>query len=168
MVAAINHSYDSHYSKMPDGREFNFIGHKSDGIEGYSEYDREQLTKGLMLWSADQIFILDQLTQLKLNSPSIFYASLDTDNVLSLGHSFGGTTTYLSAWCDPRIIAAIDMDGSIWNSYDKYIDVPFLFFQAAQTYDLAIFDNVAADGYHIYLEAPLHHGSFFDIALFWG
>jgi len=168
MVASINHSYDSHYAEMPDGREFSYVGHGVDDLPGYSDFDREKLTEGLLLWSEDQIYILNQLSLLNNDSSSFLFSNLDTQRVMSLGHSFGGATTYLSAWRDDRIIASVDMDGGIWNSYDMFIDSPFMFIQAAQTYDLEIFNNVSADSYHVYLETPIHHGSFFDIALFWG
>lgn len=65
---------------------------------------------------ADDVgFVLDQLSALNAGSPaSRFAGRLDLTRIGVIGHSVGGAVAYNLALHDPRIKAAIDLDGVVY------------------------------------------------------
>jgi pimeloyl-ACP methyl ester carboxylesterase len=59
---------------------------------------------------------------------SPFHGHLDTNNVGAFGHSFGGAVAAQVCHDDPRIRAALDIDGSLWGEVRLTgLSKPFMF-----------------------------------------
>jgi dienelactone hydrolase len=59
----------------------------------------------------DDSFVLDALARLNGDAASPWYRALDFSRVGAFGHSFGGGASVQAAFLDPRIRAAVNMDG---------------------------------------------------------
>ena len=138
-----------------------------DGTTVYSQsLPDNNLGVDLGLWSDDQIFALDQLQMLSMSSESMLSGRLD-DRIGVMGHSYGGAAAYYSAWKDVRFRAAVNLDGTIFNSEDKGISQPFMYLQNNSGYDLDIFEQVNNSGYAVLFNGEIEHLSFADHVLFW-
>jgi dienelactone hydrolase len=71
----------------------------------------EQWNKELAKWTADDIFVLNELHAATLDPKSPWYQGLNTDLVGAFGHSFGGAASLQLCSLDPRVKSAINMDG---------------------------------------------------------
>lgn len=156
IVASINHPFGSSRAVFPDGRTVNTIALPTDNLGA-----------DLELWSDDQVFVIDQMTNLNQSNESEFYAKLDMSKVGVTGHSYGGAASFHTAWKDDRIKLAIDLDGTIFNLADREIDVPFMFIQNDDGYQAEVFDQVKNDGYSVIYHNQIRHHSFADYPLFW-
>ena len=168
VVVLINHSYDSTFSEMPDGRIFDFIG--APGLSGnlyVTAEDAIKLSKLQPVWAEDQVYVMEQLTAFNSTSDDFLYQKIDVERIMVAGYSFGGGTSFLTSSIDSRVIAAVDLDGGVFTYRDKTINTPFMLVQTKIEWDLDIFDHVNADGYQIFYREPIHHGAFSDVTLFW-
>lgn len=157
IVASITHTYGSNFAEFPDGR-----------VIGAMRLPPDDLGADLLLWSEDQSFVLSQLLgQLNEQADSDFLNRIDTQKIATMGHSYGGAAAYYTAWNDPRIAAAIDLDGTIFDAEGKDIEKPFMFIQNDNGYGWEIFDQVVPTGYAIAFENRIRHISFADYVLFW-
>jgi hypothetical protein len=66
------------------------------------------------VWVADARFVLDQLEVVN-RDPGPFQGRLDLDRIGALGWSFGGATSIELTLVDPRIKAAVDHDGQLFD-----------------------------------------------------
>jgi dienelactone hydrolase len=168
VVVLINHSYDSTYAEMPDGRVFDFIG--APGLSGnlyVTDEDAKELSKLQPVWAKDQVYVMDQLQDYNSEFDNFLYQKIDVERIMVAGYSFGGGTSFLTSSMDDRVIAAVDLDGGVFTYDDKSIDTPFMLMQTDHEWSLDIFDHVYADGYQVFLRQPIHHGAFADNILFW-
>ncbi|MBV1909526.1 MAG: hypothetical protein KUG78_09405 [Kangiellaceae bacterium] len=156
IVASINHPYGSSRAIYPDGR-----------IVYSEDLPRDNLGRDLDLWSDDQVFVINQMEQLNTSIDSLVYSKIDMSKVGVTGHSYGGAAAYYSAWKDDRVRAAVDIDGTIFNSEGKDIAVPFMLLQSGPGDSYEIFDQVANDGYGVAFKNNIQHLSFADYVLFW-
>ncbi len=84
------------------------------GPRGISESAPEQIAfwnGTLQLWTRDERFVLDRLAGMSADLGSPFHARLDTTRAGALGHSFGGAAALALCGVDPRIKAAVNLDG---------------------------------------------------------
>jgi len=169
VVVLINHSYDSTFAEMPDGRIFNYIG-PPGGLSGnlyVTDEDAIKLNKLQPVWAEDQLYVTEQLTVFNSEPNNFLYQKLDVERILAAGYSFGGGTSFLSSWLNDKVIAAVDLDGGVYTYLDKTIDTPFMLVQTNIEWSLDIFDHVDADGYQVFFSQPINHGTFSDNTLFW-
>jgi pimeloyl-ACP methyl ester carboxylesterase len=187
VVVGIDHTYNSEPVAFPDGRvvssvvvkEMNFAENSPQTVESAAE-------KELAKQTADDIFVLDRLEAMSDDPKSVFHGRLDTDNAGALGHSFGGAVSAQAAYQDPRIRAALDLDGSLFGEVQREgLRKPFMFIEE-DTYrpaslDLSRLDNAGridaildqndnsmfekSDGVRVRLHGSTHF-SFTDKALF--
>jgi len=155
IVASLNHPYGSGTTKLLNGNTVN------NGL-----LPEDNLGVDLPLWSDDQIFTLNQLQDMNLIESSMFYSKID-QRIGVMGHSYGGAAAFYSAAQDNRVLAVINLDGTIFNSEDKTIDQPFMYMQNNSGYDHTIFEQVNNDGYAVTFENQITHLSFSDFVLFW-
>jgi predicted dienelactone hydrolase len=130
IVVATNHPPDSLISVFPDGHELRFTP--------YWPADADRRTQGVAIGKfadevlvADVRFVLDQLQEMNSHD-DFWHGHLDLSKVGVVGHSMGGTTAALAAQEEPRILAAVNLDGSTYpgmNADVRPIPVhkPFLF-----------------------------------------
>lgn len=167
VVAAINHTYVTDFVSFPDGRLITGRGFGLDNDPAITPAEEAILADAQDLWSDDQIFVLEQLISLDQDPLSGFAGRLDLNRVAAAGFSFGGASAYEAASKDPRIRAVIDGDGTIWQPAGVNIAVPLLFVQSGGGGQLAIFDQVNADGYAALFDGSVTHLAFEDLSLWW-
>lgn len=155
IVASINHPYGSGVTKLLSGNTVHA-----------QRLPDDNLGVDLKLWSDDQLFALNQLQNLNFDTESVIFGRLD-QRIGTMGHSYGGAAAYYSAWQDDRILAAINLDGTIFNSEGKNINQPFMYMQNDNGYDHDIFEQVNHDGYAVVFQNQIRHQSFADYVLFW-
>lgn len=117
VVIAIDHTYNSQPIAFPDGRRLD-----SKNIDGIGDFDHFTLAQEIMRGdaeadyeAADDIYVLDALAQMNQNSQSPFFRRVDVDRTGAFGHSFGGGVSMEASRRDPRIRAAMNMDGWIFG-----------------------------------------------------
>ena len=71
--------------------------------------------------------MLDALADLDRDEQGRLYGRLDLTRTAAIGHSLGGAIAMQVAWLDPRIKAAIDLDGWLFDAAGGgWIKQPFL------------------------------------------
>jgi dienelactone hydrolase len=86
--------------RFRDGREV----HRSLGIGASVGVDQTHVHE-------DALFALQHLSRLDGDEDSFLHGRLDFSRIGTLGHSLGGTTAHVAAMHDPRVRAAINIDG---------------------------------------------------------
>jgi len=103
---------------------------------------------------------------------SFLFSKISLSQIGALGHSYGGATSYQTAYQDERVRAAIDIDGTIFNFEDKVLTKPFAFYVAQDTKNFQLFDsdqafnNTQGDTYKVIFNG-FFHGTFGGGDLFW-
>ncbi len=155
IVVSINHTYGANPSDF--GRQDVVWAEPlpSDSIGAY-----------LPIWSDDQMFVIDQLTIINSESSSGFYNKMDLTNLGIFGHSYGGAAAYHSASRDPRIKAVIDIDGTIFDFENTYIEQPFAFILSKDHLPKFDYQFAENDAFEIRFNS-FKHISFTDHILWW-
>jgi hypothetical protein len=116
IVAGTIPTYFTHYNVFADGRV-------SDTFKS------SHTNASLPIWTGDMIFTLNQLEKLDSDTKSQFHERLDFARVGAFGHSFGGAAAVQVAKDDPRVRAALDLDGTLAGDVVKSgLLKPFLMF----------------------------------------
>jgi dienelactone hydrolase len=93
--------------------------------------------KELAIWTADDEFVLRQLTRMNepgaLNSFPWGTPHMDLTRIGALGHSFGGASSIALLGTDPRVKSAVNMDGWTFNAIDHRTTQPVLFLYEGAT-----------------------------------
>jgi dienelactone hydrolase len=79
--------------------------------------------KELGIWLADDEFVLDRLQS---GNEGQFSGHLDMNNVGAFGHSFGGASSTNLLGLDPRVKAAVNLDGWTFQGLDHRTTEPLL------------------------------------------
>jgi dienelactone hydrolase len=124
VVAAVDHPYNAARVEI-NGRVIS--GNESlEGPGGPSSPASAQIAywnSQLDIWAADDLFVLNQLAALKT---ARFHNALDTNRVGAFGHSFGGGASFRLLGRDPRIVAAVNLDGWTFGGLDSRTSQPML------------------------------------------
>ncbi len=108
VVAVIDHTFVSAGTVFPDR-----VVSARDATTNFATPEPAGIITQIM--ADDAVFVLDQLTALNAGTPaSRFSGRLDLTRVGAIGHSVGGAVAYSLAIHDPRIKAAIDLDGVVY------------------------------------------------------
>jgi pimeloyl-ACP methyl ester carboxylesterase len=76
---------------------------------------------------ADISFVIDRLQVLNDDTSHTFYNRFDMRRIASFGHSYGGAVAVQACLDAPNIVAAINIDGSLWgDGHLKPNDKPML------------------------------------------
>jgi dienelactone hydrolase len=113
VVASIDHTYYSGAVAFPDGREMDSRHAPEMGSFAQNTVDEEETmgAKFVRILAKDDSFVLDQLQAMNQDAASPFFQRLDMARVGALGHSIGGAAAAQAALDDPRIKAALNLDG---------------------------------------------------------
>lgn len=125
IVLAIDHPYDALITQLADG---SLVTNIERNIPGESN-----LLKFMALRAqtriADVSFVLDEL--FKRATSDNFFAHFDRDRVVIAGHSLGGATGAMAMAVDPRIKAAVNVDGTPYGALPETSDPrPFLLIES--------------------------------------
>ncbi|MEO8449157.1 MAG: hypothetical protein ABI647_05165 [Gemmatimonadota bacterium] len=106
VVFAVEHTYMSSGTVFADGRR----APMASNLAAFSDNGRMDSLAGV--WSADARFALDRIARLGAGHPSErFGGRLDLARLGYVGMSFGGPSAIETMANDPRVKAAINMDG---------------------------------------------------------
>jgi dienelactone hydrolase len=123
VVVATDPTYETFAVEFPGGRVLS--SHLPSGPDA--------LPRALAVRVADMRFVLNRLANLDQNGR--FAGRLALDHVGMLGHSFGGTTAANTAVVDPRLRAAVDLDGSILGpAVGRDLRIPFMIVTSSGAY----------------------------------
>ncbi|SNS33801.1 Platelet-activating factor acetylhydrolase, isoform II [Granulicella rosea] len=113
IVLAVDHPYNSGRVLLQDGR----VIAGSEPIEGplgasaTAEQQIDYWNATLDIWAADDLFALNRLAALNADADDPLHGRVDTNIVGAYGHSFGGAASLRLCGLDPRIKAAVNLDG---------------------------------------------------------
>jgi hypothetical protein len=149
IVAGIIPTDYTHYNVFANGRVSDTF--KSSGANA-----------SLPVWTGDLIFTLNQLEKLSSDPGSPFHQRLEITRVGALGHSFGGAASVQAAKDDPRVQAALDLDGTLTGDVvESGLSKPFLMFdhphpgETNYHQDAVVFRD-AKPGYRLILAGSQH------------
>jgi dienelactone hydrolase len=113
VVVSIDHTYDSGLVAFPNGvtTDSRFAPEIGNFEHATADEQRALGDKYVRIEAMDDIFVLDQLQAMNQDASSIWYRRLDMHRVGTLGHSIGGAAALQACFMDPRIYAALNMDG---------------------------------------------------------
>ncbi len=149
IVVASDSPYNTFLVVYPDGR---IALRNPAAFPGQRPY-----SPAIGVWTADNRFLLDRLTQLNRTDPSHrFQGRLNLDQVGVFGHSFGGAAAAEYCHEDPRCKAGIDMDGAPFGQVIKTsLHRPFMFLMAEHSGKLSADErSILADLRSIYDRLP--------------
>ncbi|MNS76542.1 isoform II [compost metagenome] len=125
IIVSVEHTNGSLTTVFPGGK---YIG-VDPNLPHYADLTGwDQLVSNI--WVKDTQFVIDKLEQLNQHDQqNIFTSRLDLQRIGMLGHSFGGANAAQVMLVDPRIRAAINMDGTFFGMGDLShgLKRPFLF-----------------------------------------
>lgn len=99
VVITIDHPYDAVATEFPDGSL----------VLGRQNWTNAELDEDVRVRSQDASFVIDSFKSKK--SPLRIHCFNDV-KVAMFGHSLGGATSVRTAYDDPQILGALDLDGS--------------------------------------------------------
>ena len=129
VVVGIDHPYNSDPVVFPDGRA---VMPAPSYVTDFSDHSLQQILSSandeLMRQTADTLFVLNQMQAMNRDSASPFYRRLDTEHAGALGFSIGGAVAAQACLSDPRILSALDLDGSLFGPVrEQGLPKPFMF-----------------------------------------
>jgi predicted dienelactone hydrolase len=113
VVLAIDHTFFGGLVEFPDGRVEDSRGMPALGNFEHSTIEEQWAlgTKFVRIEAQDNSFVLDELERLNQDSSSPWFHQLDISRVGVFGFSIGGAAAEQTAFQDPRVRAAINLDG---------------------------------------------------------
>jgi hypothetical protein len=114
VVAAIDHPYDTNYTRFPDGEVIGFAQGSFDKAvrqpHGLRAYTKERVE----VMAQDNRYALTQLLNYAItkNVHAPFFGRIDADNIGAFGHSIGGLTAARTCQIDSRVKACMDQDST--------------------------------------------------------
>lgn len=117
VVVGISHTYAVPAIALSDGRVLAATDSIFPAMEEALDTPEEAnvfINDVLAVWVADMLFTLDELEDLNDTHP-LLASHLDLSRVGAMGHSLGGATAFSAAYENEQILAAIDMDGSLYG-----------------------------------------------------
>lgn len=122
IVLALDHPYESAVTKLADGRIATTVEHFDK-----NDPDRTRFMEGrLNLRIGDVRFAIDQMARPGAFGPRLS-GRLDASHIAAAGHSLGGATAAAAMDRDPRIKAAVNVDGTLYGGLSGDVSPrPFL------------------------------------------
>lgn len=114
IVAAIDHPYDTAYTRFPDGQVTLFAQERFDSAvakpQGINNYAKERVE----VMAEDNHFALTEILRFaatrSLHAP--FYAHIDANRIGAFGHSIGGLAAARTCQIDLRVKACMNQDST--------------------------------------------------------
>lgn len=192
VVASVEHFGFNQTVKYPDGTSFqtDTLGFPRETGNGVQDAEAAWAYLGdpvFQVWKADARFVLDRLERLH-REPGALQSRLDLTRVGAFGWSFGGALAVQLTRDDPRVIAAVDHDGQLFDDVrEKGTPRPVLLIHhgvddamaypekdradvrrlmdLVESWDSTARSASTADWYAVKI-AGTDHGDFSDLALF--
>lgn len=168
VVFVLDHPFESAVTQLPNGE---VVGLKEIVPPDHTQFmPNQQIVR-----TADIRFVIDQLSRSDALSPRL-RGHIEATKVAVLGHSFGGAASVMALSEDPRVVAAANIDGTLYGDLpDRTLTRPFLLLQSdsTETHHSELFVNgnskllsrMTAPGLHYEIKRANHY-SFTDVPLF--
>ena len=159
VIAAINHPYISGVVIFPDGR---VVENPVAVLQAEMDYLEEVFPTAV----EDVRFVLDWLESLERADPrGRWTGRLDLTSVGMFGHSYGGATAFDVCRADPRLVAAINMDGTLFGPVAaRGTNCPVMYMLGKGSLSPMPWALFGGDAYGVSVEDS-DHTSFLDLAL---
>lgn len=183
IIAVVDHAYSQTVSLFPDD---SIITANEAGSDLASS---DGLDRVMDVWVQDTQSALNYLLELNATD-SVLAGAFDLAHVGAFGHSFGGASSANVSLVDDRVLASLNMDGTLFGDAAQGVNKPFMVMSApfvtVSDEDLAAigmtrekleevmaeYTNTNAGGlstseapYHLVVEGTLHSTYSIDIAL---
>lgn len=111
IVVSVAHTYETTAVEFSDGRLARSVvgSHLGGPVQG----DGQSLSSAVYARLLDLKFVVSELERLNARRDSAFAYKLDLSKIAIAGHSLGGLTAFLGIELDPRLKAAVIMDGFV-------------------------------------------------------
>jgi predicted dienelactone hydrolase len=113
IVVAIDHTFYGGLVEFPDGRVAD--SHAAPAIGSFENSSKEEQwalgNKYVRIEAEDDVFVLDQIEAMNRDPASPWFGALDLTRVGAMGFSIGGAVAAQTAYQDPRVKAALNLDG---------------------------------------------------------
>ncbi|UGT59952.1 alpha/beta hydrolase family protein [Nocardia asteroides] len=163
VVLAVDHPYEVAVTELADGTVAHGVPNSGSDAE---------MAAQLAVRTADLSFALDRIG----TADSVLTGRIDTTRVAAAGHSFGGAAAASALAHDQRVIAAANIDGTLYGDLpEQRLPGPYLLIDSdpALTGHSAAYvegnrkllDGLRAGGYH-YTVGGTDHFAFTDAPLF--
>jgi predicted dienelactone hydrolase len=129
VVVAVDHTFFGGRVQFPDGRVSDSRGAPELGNFDHSTAEEQAALgrKFVRIEAQDDSFVLDRLTAMNEDPSSPWFHRLDLSRVGALGFSIGGATAAQFAYQDPRVKAALNLDGWTFGDAGPHgISQPFM------------------------------------------
>lgn len=127
VVFVLDHPYESGVTRLPDGR---VVG----TLEIFPPDRTRYMPDQQIVRTADIRFVIDQLARPEALSPQLRGGRIEALRVAVIGHSFGGAASVMALSEDPRVVAAANIDGTLYGDLpDRQLTRPFLLLQSDYT-----------------------------------
>jgi dienelactone hydrolase len=129
VVGSIGHTYESTAVSFPDGR---FARSVLGTLLTTAPIDERTISLVESVRLEDVSFVVDELARLNARSDSPLAGHLDTASIAIAGHSLGGLTALQAITREPRIRAAVVLDGVAIDGDTWLTDTPVLVLDAGR------------------------------------
>ena len=164
VVVATNHTFTSMITVFPDGRSAIYTPPWPTNVERKEQ--GAAMGRYVDVWVADVRFVLNEFQ--RLNRDDKFWRGhLDLQRVGIVGHSYGGTTAGMATKGDDRILAGVNLDGSVYPGMESPINVgkPFMTITTESTSNIhSELTGSPGNRYAVTIKGS-NHMSFLDVQL---
>ncbi|MFD0697631.1 alpha/beta hydrolase family protein [Paenibacillus sp. GCM10027628] len=175
IVVGINPTYSSRFVVFSDES----VAYRTpEGTIPENNLTDEQMnevgSKLIKTWTEDMRFAVNKFVEMNSVQGSMWTGHMDTENIGTLGHSFGGAAAAESCLLDNRIKAGIDIDGYLYG-VEKNPEKPFMFIMSQHQQNESyfqefskiqgVYNGLKKDGYLVEISKAAH-ASFLDNAIF--
>jgi dienelactone hydrolase len=164
VVAAVDHTGYADAIVFPDGRVAGFTAWS--GPPDTEAERRGRLAAHMPTWVADLRFALDEIAR-AADSGDGFHRSIAANGVGAFGHSYGGGAAARLMEEDPRVVAAVNLEGGAYgpDTLPFVVREPLLHVVAGYNEADLVATDFEADGAPLY-EVVVHgtfHSTFSDL-----
>ena len=130
IVASVDHTYEATAVEFSDGRLIKSV--LGSHLGGTWRADDQTFSFAVSARLNDLQFVINELQRLNVQADSPFAGQLDLSRMAVAGHSIGGSTALLAAEEEPRLKAAVVIDGVLQDSLASSTETPILLLAAGR------------------------------------
>lgn len=130
VVASISHTYEATAVEFPDGRLVRSL--VGSHLGGPVQRKNWPMSSAVLVRVMDLKTVLNEIVRLNARRESPFAGKFDMAKIAVAGHSLGGLTAFLGAEFEPRLKAAVMLDGFVPEALGSASRKPVLILAAGR------------------------------------